>query len=322
MNEVILYSPKYRLRATIIPYFGANVRSLQWQNAQNEWIDLLDGYTQKSDLEAHTYFKNSKLAPFANRVAAGQYIFEGQTYQLPINETLRQHALHGFVWQMPFEIVAQNSHSDTPFIDLKMRYDPSDKSINSNNSYYKGYPFSFELYITYRISEKGFSCQTNLLNIGKQTLPYTDGWHPYFKLNTPTINTCSLELPPVAQILTNENLIPNGKFAIFAAYAQPTIIDNALFDTGFFLLNSHSRGVDEVIHTTSIYDSNNAIKLTLWQNNAYPYLQIYTPPHRQSIAIEPMSGAANAFNNGQGLLVLASGKHWQGEYGVLMKQDK
>ena len=39
----------------------------------------------------------------------------------------------------------------------------------------------------------------------------------------------------------------------------------------------------------------------------YPYLQIYTPPHRESIAVENLSGAPNCFNNKMGLLLLQSG---------------
>ncbi|MBP7939993.1 MAG: hypothetical protein KAZ20_02525, partial [Sediminibacterium sp.] len=33
----------------------------------------------------------------------------------------------------------------------------------------------------------------------------------------------------------------------------------------------------------------------------YPYLQLYTPVDRQSIAIENLSGAPNCFNNKMGL---------------------
>jgi len=37
---------------------------------------------------------------------------------------------------------------------------------------------------------------------------------------------------------------------------------------------------------------------------SYPYLQIYTPPHRRSIAIENISGVPDAFNNGMGFITL------------------
>jgi aldose 1-epimerase len=36
----------------------------------------------------------------------------------------------------------------------------------------------------------------------------------------------------------------------------------------------------------------------------YPYLQLYTPPDRKSIAIENLSGAPDCFNNKMGLQTL------------------
>jgi aldose 1-epimerase len=43
-------------------------------------------------------------------------------------------------------------------------------------------------------------------------------------------------------------------------------------------------------------------------SDSYPYLQIYTPPHRKSIAIENVSGPPDAFNNGMGFVTLEPGQ--------------
>ena len=42
------------------------------------------------------------------------------------------------------------------------------------------------------------------------------------------------------------------------------------------------------------------------------YLQVFTPPNRKSVAIEPMSCPGNAFNSGLGLQYLSPGdtRHW------------
>jgi len=39
-------------------------------------------------------------------------------------------------------------------------------------------------------------------------------------------------------------------------------------------------------------------------SSQYPYLQLYIPPDRNSIAIENLSGAPNALNNKMGLHVV------------------
>jgi aldose 1-epimerase len=43
------------------------------------------------------------------------------------------------------------------------------------------------------------------------------------------------------------------------------------------------------------------------------YLQLYTPEDRKSIAIEPMSCIANAFNNGEGLKILEVAEEFKWE---------
>ena len=49
------------------------------------------------------------------------------------------------------------------------------------------------------------------------------------------------------------------------------------------------------------------------------YLQIYTPASRDCIAIEPMTCAANAFNNGMGTISLKAGEKKSVAYGVYLK---
>jgi aldose 1-epimerase len=50
------------------------------------------------------------------------------------------------------------------------------------------------------------------------------------------------------------------------------------------------------------------IQLEIHTDESYPYLQFYTPSHRNSIAIENISGAPNAFNNGMGFQILIPGE--------------
>jgi aldose 1-epimerase len=51
--------------------------------------------------------------------------------------------------------------------------------------------------------------------------------------------------------------------------------------------------------------STKKVQIEFHPERSYPYLQIYTPDHRKSIAIENLSAAPDAFNNGMGLKVLS-----------------
>jgi aldose 1-epimerase len=65
--------------------------------------------------------------------------------------------------------------------------------------------------------------------------------------------------------------------------------------------------------------------LEVWQqctNQTYNYLQIYTPADRKTIAIEPMTCAADSLNNGLGLWIVAPKSACKAKYGVRMKRNE
>ena len=66
--------------------------------------------------------------------------------------------------------------------------------------------------------------------------------------------------------------------------------------------------LDEDAYLCEISDPESGISIRFITDEAYPYLQLYTPPDRKSIAIENLSSAPNCFNNGIGLLKLAPGE--------------
>jgi len=60
---------------------------------------------------------------------------------------------------------------------------------------------------------------------------------------------------------------------------------------------------------------------TLWADAAFPWLQVFTAIAEDrkgevGIAVEPMSCPADAFNSGDGLVVLAPGEEWTGTWGI------
>lgn len=68
-----------------------------------------------------------------------------------------------------------------------------------------------------------------------------------------------------------------------------------------------------------VYDKEQNIKIEPWQEkgpNKYNYLQLYIPPDRNSIAIEPMTCNIDAFNNHNGLITLQPKESFDAKYGV------
>ena len=73
------------------------------------------------------------------------------------------------------------------------------------------------------------------------------------------------------------------------------------------------------VAVTQVANPARNLKLEVWQETGpkqFNYLQVYTPKTRQSIAIEPMSCAPDAFNSGKGLIRLKPDEVIEASFGV------
>ena len=179
----------------------------------------------------------------------------------------------------------------------------------------QGYPYKCDIGLKFKLSDKGFACTTTVHNKGKLPLPLGDGWHPYFKLETETIDNLILMMPPVRYMPTDARKLPSGNTVSYLDFFQPSVIGDTQLDHGFKVLAQTGKA------STLLQNPTTNTLLEIWQTcgtQNYDYLQIYTPADRKTIAIEPMTCAADAFNNEFGLITLAPKQHWQSKYGVCM----
>lgn len=256
-------------------------------------FSFIAGYHSAEELLSKNPFfsRSAKLFPFPNRLNKGEYGYLGKTYSLPANFTWSEHAVHGLLYNQPFELIAQNADANSA--SVRLRFDTStlpDKMLCG------GFPFSFRLDIEYHVSLDGtLRCKTSVENIGDTSFPFGDAWHPYFSLGA-SLSDCLLTMPACQQVLHSDDL-PNGELAHYDEFVQPVSLHDRTFNDCF---------VFESIEPTtlSLARSNGSASLHFQQSSAYPFVQLYTPSSESSLAIEPMTCPADAFNNGIGLLEL------------------
>ena len=112
-----------------------------------------------------------------------------------------------------------------------------------------------------------------------------------------TIDSATLSFTTNKQLEFSEDLLPNGNTIEDNRFVNGQKMEGVFLDN-CFLLDHHS----ETKHHCTL--KNDAVLLTITPDKQYPYLQIYTPPHRKSIAIENLTSAPDSFNNGIGLIVI------------------
>lgn len=270
---------------SFVPECGATITSLKLL-VNDSVKSILDPISSELELTNNDSYKNVWLAPFPNRVAGGTYAFEGKQFQLPKNED-GKNALHGFIYNKKFEVVSIETTDDKAVMELVYEY-------HANLS---GYPFPFRCNLKYILKEDSFSTKIELVNTADSEIPVGLGWHPYFSFQT-GIDGLELQLPRITSFKLDSDGLPINEKESFDLFQSKSAIDKTELDHCFI---THDQEV-----STRLYEAD--MELELWQNEPYKFLQVYTPPHRNSIAIEPMTCAVDSFNNELGLTILKPGE--------------
>jgi aldose 1-epimerase len=94
-------------------------------------------------------------------------------------------------------------------------------------------------------------------------------------------------------------LLPTGNIVPYMKFQELEILGDTFLDNCFLLKNNNKPAC--VLRNERL-----GIEFLITPDPSYPYLQVYTPEHRKSIAIENLSAAPDSFNNKMGLITLNS----------------
>jgi aldose 1-epimerase len=291
--------------AIVLPYLGGTINSIVLKH-KDQLIEILDGYTSDKDAAEtiNSSFKGSNLFPFPNRIKGGKYEFGGKSYQLNVNFPNENNAIHGLLFDQEFRVI-ENRDGDQG-CKLVVIYKPVTKP--------EGYPFEYSLEVTYQWKAKvGFECTSRITNHSKEDIPVGVGWHPYFKIASEKVDELSLQFPAISVLEVDSKLIPTGNSKPYSVFNKLTQIADTQLDH-CFVLNTESSPAEIIIQNQKTGFGYKIRQET--GKRMYNYLQVYTPPTRKSIAIEPMTCIPDAFNNKTGLITLIPGKSTYTTWGV------
>ena len=292
-----LHHPATGTGFSIVPGRGANVLHLDFQGE-----NVLDGYTTPEELEAAKWGKSALLFPFPNRLDQGRYEWLGRSYQFPLNNSATENAIHGFVREEAFEVDFIFLAKDHASILCSYTYE-------GQRDYY---PFPFTLELEFMIHDNGvFTVEVAVRNLHNQAIPIGFGWHPYFRL-TDRADDHRMQLPACHKIEINERMIPTGARSAFPDFLRKKSIGEVFLDNCFSVDRSggsYQMALEKEGRVLSVKAS----------ARQFPYFQVFTPPHRESVALEPMSCNVNALNNHEGLVALAPDQEWKAKVEVAIR---
>ena len=290
---VLLKDEEGGAEATIFPSCGGILNQLSIP-AHGTPINVIDGYESPEDFRKNAElkgFRSCKLSPYVCRIPEARYNFAGKEYHIG-KFKLQDAVIHGLLYNLPFNITGEQAGNDHAALTLEVQYKGEDE----------GFPFAYTCTVEYRLSPHGaLSLTTTIKNESGGLMPISDGWHPYFKFDR-KIDDLQLEFQSKEILEFNEGLVPTGKLNAYGDFSSLKQIGDKFFDNSFTL------NFAECQPMCLLRDPRQNIQLEILPDPSYPYLQVYTPPHRNSIALENLSSAPNAFNNQMGLITLNAGE--------------
>ncbi len=290
---------------SMIPEFGANIYDLNLKSGENV-IPVLKGFKTCEELKKHHGFYNSHLFPFAGRLPDGIFNYAGNAYQFDINDSEFKAALHGFLYNKPLVLKEQIETDEKAEITV---------TFSSKKNSHPSYPFNITVNITYILTNEGFINKTRFINNGNHQAPIAYGIHPYFTLGN-KVDDLKIKIPTKTETILSNRLVPTGETKVNKRFFNLTKIDDYSFDNGFQFSRKNGRV------TTVIKNTKTDSELNIWQEtgkNKFNFLQVYTPPTRDCIAIEPLCGNINSLNTGDDLMKLAPGESAEMSWGIKAK---
>ena len=280
------------IQVRILPEAGALLHEFSIPLG-NRRIQVIDNYKNQADLRSHlsSSYKSAKLSPFVCRISEGKYSFEKKTFEFQ-NKFNDGSAIHGILSDKPFMVLEKITGDEEASVLLEYGYRHEDPA----------YPYDYDIRVRYILKKGGkLILNSTVKNVSSVRIPMADGWHPYFSLEG-KVNDWLLSFHSRQNLAFDEKLIPTGQIIETARFYLPRLIGDEFFDHCFLL--------ETGVATPAVVLKNpaNGLRLSFYPDPSYPYLQIYTPPHRKSIAIENLSSAPDAFNNGLGLLIMQPGE--------------
>lgn len=322
------------ISATVLPGRGMNLWQVRAYIPGKGEIDLLTAPplpeakalldTQDDEFGNKGFSAGGALLfPWANRIRGKlsadkktiTTTIAGRAVTLPANWRGKKpeaviNAMHGLILKAPFEGVSQQNAADGSTVS---------GTLHAGN--FNGHWLS-DTDLTGKVELKGDTVELTLTakNVGKEPLPLGFGWHPYFAIPSGERKQARLQLPSDHRALVNnyDDVFPTGKtepvkgakYDFSAAGGHE--LGDLYMDDNFTEVKHNADGssLSEIIDPASKY----GLRI-IALNPEVRAVQIYAPPDKAFIVLEPQTNLADPYNKiwgkaNTGMIILEPGESY------------
>lgn len=162
-----------KYEAALLPEIGGNLITFK---------DTETGYTyihgpEESEMEAFKARPMVHGIPVLfppNRYEDGKFPWQGKTLQLPVNEPDRNNHLHGFLYNVPWQVDEFGETSTESYVVVSV-------TVDENHPSYEHFPFQYAVTLRYSLSDDGLLQHVIVRNNGEEAMPCLLAFHTSLK---------------------------------------------------------------------------------------------------------------------------------------------
>ena len=223
------------------------------------------------------------LHPWANRLAGNTYRAAGRRVSLAgiaLPHDPNGLPIHGNLFGVAFDVVRASDKRLTARLDY-----------GAHPEKLRAFPYPHNVTVGARLDPgRGLTIVTEIAPTTDRPVPVSFGWHPFVRLPNAPRRNWELRWPGCEHVEVDGRVLPTGGRTPQRAERAP--IGDRTFDDHYALGRDRRFAISAGRRTLAFaFDRN------------YPYAQLYAPPRKQFVAIEPMTATVDALGRGTAPIV-------------------
>jgi aldose 1-epimerase len=310
LGEIAVWLRSGNYEAALLPEIGGNLIAFR-DTAKGYSLLREPSQDEMADFKARPMVHGIPILFPPNRYKDGKFSLHGKQYEFPINEPKTGNHLHGFFYNIPWEVSDFGTNETESYVVIVQR-------VNEHHSAYRYLPHTFDFSIRYALSEAGLKQEVIITNLGEAALPCMLGFHTAF--NAPFAPSSTKEDITFTMTIgdrweLDDRMLPTGSYQ---PLAEGEIAMKGSGVSPYFagLDNHYTSQPQNGINAVTITDAKEKVKLVYDAGTAYKQWMIWNnEANGRYFCPEPQINTVNAPNLGLpaeqiGLVLLNKGESW------------
>lgn len=196
-----------QFEAAVIPSVGGNLVAYRDTEQGHRYLREPDLNNMDAFRAAPAVYGIPILSP-PNRYEDGRFPWDGEIYQLPVNEPATGNHLHGFLHDVEWNVEGYGTNELESYVLLS-------QEVKEGHPFHKYLPFTFTVTLRYTLNQDGLQQQLKVRNKGTKRMPNLFAFHtaisvPFDSASQRSDYTAKITIGQRREL--NERSLPTGEF--------------------------------------------------------------------------------------------------------------